>query len=196
MKSLSEIFSEENERHGQTTPFKTMSALPPQGGYTKDATADLRLKIFNQCGILGKILRKPDGSQFSSNELFAMPIDELEALFDRTPADPDKASQFANANAAMMPKGLGDGTKPMVCMAAIFDAESACLKLLSARIDSSRDSKEDKERFTIIRRFIAENRLPLKADGFTYFTDKELADMQLSTLRLLANNTQPSTRVI
>jgi hypothetical protein len=86
MKTLSEIFNDEARLTGQDSPFRSLSAAG--GTNAKDATGDQRLQILNECGRLGKILRKPDGTQYTTNELMAMPLDEFVALVKKTIADP------------------------------------------------------------------------------------------------------------
>lgn len=187
MKSLSQIFSEENQRNGQGR-FTNLSA---EGGTNvKDAIGDPRLRILNECGRLGKVLRKPDGSQFSSNELFAMPLDELQALFDKTPADSSRASQTSDAGMSnQFHKGY-DGTKPLVNMAGIFERDNAitCLSA-TGRFDSSSKGKEDAERLEILRRLQGEGKTILK-DGLNPYNAKELLKMDINLLRVVAPNCQ------
>jgi len=194
MKTLSQVFNDESRASGQDRPFRTLSA--DGGTNIKDATGARRLEIMNLCGKLGKVLRGPDGRQLTSNDIMAMPLDDLEALFKATPADPNCANQSSNADTQNVSRGVGDGTQPVALMAAVFNAENACLKLLSVRFDSSRDAAEDALRLKTIRSMITKNRIPLKEDGFTYFSESELLAMAMPTLRTLAVNSQKTVRCL
>jgi hypothetical protein len=195
MKTLAQCFNEEAQRNGTGSPFRTLSAAG--GTNDKEATGDRRLQIMNDCGRLGKILRDPvTGRQLTSNDIMSMPLDDLEALFKKTPADSSLAHPEGDGNFVRKSEGVGDGTQPVALLAAVFNAENACTKLLSARFDNGRDAAEDTLRFKTIRSFLTENRLPVKADGFTTFSERELIEMPLATLRMLAVNTRKTIRFL
>ena len=178
-KSLSEIFNEEAVGSG-----RSIHSLSAAGG-TNDHDADQseRLKLLRRFISEKQQPCKPGGQPYSDTDLLSMPYSKMKEIFDATPN---------LAGNEITSSGKVKTMSASAWMTGKFELENAATTL-SSRLDRSASGADSKRRLEVLREIVQSGGLPLKADGFTPYNEKELLELPVETLRLLAVNSHKAS---